>query len=180
MEAKAERALNKVYNAKAYINDLLQNLENGTMKVETIDVAQLPEDLRGLSPAAREQEIAKRLAERRVVLRGDGLVDVAPPDAALAAGLADDELVLRGAAGVDAGRDDERAALGDLGVARGDRVLVEGRRREVPPHGARRGDPMGLEPDGTAPRRRRLINRHLQPPAFASASFRSPVRPRAQ
>jgi uncharacterized protein YegL len=67
MEAKAERALNKVYNAQAYINDLLQNLENGTMKVETIDVAQLPEDLRGLSPADRQQEIEKRLAARRTI-----------------------------------------------------------------------------------------------------------------
>ena len=57
---------------------------------------------------------AQALAERGVDGGVDRLVDGAPPDAVLAAGLADDVLVLRGAAGVGAGRDDEGAALGEL------------------------------------------------------------------
>jgi Mg-chelatase subunit ChlD len=65
MPAKADRALNKVLNSKAYINDLLQDLENGSVKLEDVDPAQLTDDLRALSPEARRQEIDKRLAERR-------------------------------------------------------------------------------------------------------------------
>ena len=64
MVAKAERAMNKALNQKAYINDLLQNLENGTLQIEKIDPAQLPEDLQALSETDRRQEIEKRLAER--------------------------------------------------------------------------------------------------------------------
>jgi len=67
MAAKADRALNKALNAKAYANDLLQTIENGTLKVTTVDPAQLTEDLRALSPADRQQEIEKRLAERREI-----------------------------------------------------------------------------------------------------------------
>ena len=65
MAAKADRALNKALNAKAYANDLLQDIENGTLKFETIDPAQLTEDLRSLSSGERQQEIEKRLAQRR-------------------------------------------------------------------------------------------------------------------
>jgi Mg-chelatase subunit ChlD len=67
MPAKAERALNKVVNAKAYINDLLQDIENGSVKLESLDPAQLTDDLRALSPADRQREIEKRLAERREI-----------------------------------------------------------------------------------------------------------------
>lgn len=67
MVAKADRALNKALNAKAYANDLLQDIENGTLKFETIDPAQLTDDLRSLSPAERQQEIEKRLATRREI-----------------------------------------------------------------------------------------------------------------
>jgi uncharacterized protein YegL len=65
MVAKAERAMNKALNEKAYINDLLQSIENGTLKIEKIDPDQLPADLQALSPADRQQVIEKRLAERR-------------------------------------------------------------------------------------------------------------------
>ncbi|MCA1578418.1 MAG: VWA domain-containing protein [Acidobacteria bacterium] len=67
MAAKADRAVNKALNAKAYINDLLQGIENGSLKLEKVDPAQLTEDLRSLSPADREQEIKKRLAVRREI-----------------------------------------------------------------------------------------------------------------
>jgi Mg-chelatase subunit ChlD len=63
--AKAERALNKVVNASAYLGDLLQNLENGLLKLENIDALDLPQDLQSLSPAERQQEIERRLAHRR-------------------------------------------------------------------------------------------------------------------
>ena len=64
-EAKAERALNKAMNREAYIGDLLQSIENGSIQIDKIDANQLPADLRKLSPAQRKQEIEKRLAERR-------------------------------------------------------------------------------------------------------------------
>lgn len=62
--ARAERALNKAVNKDAYIGDLLQNIENGSLKLEEINPADLPEELRGLDPAQRTLEIEKRLAER--------------------------------------------------------------------------------------------------------------------
>ena len=76
-----------------------------------------------LRVGARERvddvEVARRevrrdlLAQAVEALLRELLVDVAPPDAVLGAGLAHDELVLRRAARVAAGVDDERAALGE-------------------------------------------------------------------
>jgi len=63
--AKAERALNKTVNADAYIGDLLQSIENGSVKLEFVKDEDLPADIRKLSPEARKQEIEKRLNERR-------------------------------------------------------------------------------------------------------------------
>jgi hypothetical protein len=63
--ARAERALNKAVNADAYIGDLLQSIENGSVKLDSVKEEDLPADLRKLSPDARKQEIEKRLAERR-------------------------------------------------------------------------------------------------------------------
>jgi len=65
--AKAERALNKAISKEAYIGDLLQKIENGTVKLESVNVADLPEELQKLSPAERQQEIEKRLATRREI-----------------------------------------------------------------------------------------------------------------
>ena len=66
-EAKAERALNKAVNAEAYVGDLLQNIENGSAKLDSLKEEDLPEDLRKLSPEGRKAEIEKRLAERREI-----------------------------------------------------------------------------------------------------------------
>lgn len=63
--AKAERALNKAVNAEAYVGDLLQNIENGSVKLDSVKEEDLPADLRKLSSEERKQEIEKRLAERR-------------------------------------------------------------------------------------------------------------------
>jgi hypothetical protein len=65
--AKAERAYNKAISSKAYIGDLLTNIENGSVKLEDVNPADLPEDLKALSPAERQLEIEKRLGERRVI-----------------------------------------------------------------------------------------------------------------
>lgn len=65
--AVAERALNKAVNAQAYIGDLLQSLENGSLKLDDIKVEELPADLRNMSADQRKQEIEKRLAERRAL-----------------------------------------------------------------------------------------------------------------
>lgn len=66
-EAKAERALNKVANKDAYIGDLLQSIENGSVKLESINPSDLPEELQNLDPAQRTAEVEKRLAQRREI-----------------------------------------------------------------------------------------------------------------
>lgn len=63
--AKAERAVNKAISSEAYVGDLLQSLENGSVKLEDVNPAELPADLQSLSPDARQQEIESRLAARR-------------------------------------------------------------------------------------------------------------------
>jgi hypothetical protein len=67
MEARVQRSLNKALNEKAYIGDLLQNIENGSAKLESVSEVDLPSDLQKLSPAERKQEVEKRLAERREI-----------------------------------------------------------------------------------------------------------------
>ncbi|HKS10646.1 MAG TPA: vWA domain-containing protein [Pyrinomonadaceae bacterium] len=66
-EAKAERALNKAISKDAYLGDLLQNIENGSVKLESIPVADLPEELQHMDPAQRTAEVEKRLAQRREI-----------------------------------------------------------------------------------------------------------------
>jgi len=67
MNAQAERAKNKAINSMAYAGDLLQGIENGTVRLEDVKTEELPDELRGLSPAERKQEIEKRQAQRRQV-----------------------------------------------------------------------------------------------------------------
>lgn len=63
--AKAERALNKAVNSEAYVGDLLQNVENGSVQIDKLKEEDLPQDLRKMPAEQRKQEIEKRLAERR-------------------------------------------------------------------------------------------------------------------
>ena len=63
--AQADRAVNKMLNTLAYAGDLLQSIENGSVKLEAVKDEDLPEDLRKLSPADRQKEVDRRLAERR-------------------------------------------------------------------------------------------------------------------
>jgi Mg-chelatase subunit ChlD len=67
MEARALRSINKLVNANAYIGDLLQNIENGSVKLESVAEADLPDELKKLSPEERKQEVDKRLAERKEI-----------------------------------------------------------------------------------------------------------------
>lgn len=60
----AERSVNKALNSKAYIGDLLQDIENGSTKLDSIKAEDLPSDLKELSTEERTKEIQKRLAER--------------------------------------------------------------------------------------------------------------------
>jgi hypothetical protein len=62
--AAADRSVNKALNSKAYIGDLLQDIENGSTKLESVKDADLPSELQKLSPEERKKEVEKRLAER--------------------------------------------------------------------------------------------------------------------
>jgi hypothetical protein len=63
--AMADRAVNKALNREAYLGDLLQSLENGSIALDKVDANQLPADLRNMSTAQRNAEIEKRLSQRR-------------------------------------------------------------------------------------------------------------------
>lgn len=65
--ARAERTLNKALNAQAYIGDLLQDIENGSTKLESVKTEDLPSELQKLSAEDRAKEIEKRLAERKEI-----------------------------------------------------------------------------------------------------------------
>jgi hypothetical protein len=65
--AAADRAVNKAINRYAYAGDLLQDVENGSVKAESVKEDQLPDDLKKFSPEARKKEIARRIAERKAV-----------------------------------------------------------------------------------------------------------------
>ncbi|HVF49899.1 MAG TPA: vWA domain-containing protein [Pyrinomonadaceae bacterium] len=62
--AQAERAMNKALNSNAYIGDLLQNVENGSVKLDAVKDVDLPDQLRKLPPAERQREVQRRLDER--------------------------------------------------------------------------------------------------------------------
>ena len=63
----ADRSVNKALNLKAYIGDLLQDIENGSTKLESVRSEDLPSELQKLSPEDRAKEVEKRLAERKEI-----------------------------------------------------------------------------------------------------------------
>ena len=65
VSAAADRAVNKALNRDAYVGDLLQSIENGSVKLDDVKAEDLPADLRKLSGADRRKEIDRRLAERK-------------------------------------------------------------------------------------------------------------------
>jgi Mg-chelatase subunit ChlD len=65
--AQADRAMNKAINSVAYSNDLLQSIENETVKLEDVKESDLPDSLRKLSVSERKKEVDNRLAERKQI-----------------------------------------------------------------------------------------------------------------
>jgi hypothetical protein len=66
--AKADRALNKALNAKAYDDsDLLQQAEAGKVALPQIADAELPDALRSLSPAQRQAALDKAVENRKAL-----------------------------------------------------------------------------------------------------------------
>jgi hypothetical protein len=67
MGAQAERALNKAVNSFQYDGDLVQDVENETVKIENVKTENLPEDMQKMSVAERKKVIDKRIAERKAI-----------------------------------------------------------------------------------------------------------------
>jgi Mg-chelatase subunit ChlD len=65
--AQAERAVNKALNSYQYDGDLVQDVENGKVKLEDVKKEELPEDLQKISGADRKKEIDRRIAERQKI-----------------------------------------------------------------------------------------------------------------
>jgi len=66
--AQADRAINKAINAAAYDDsDLIQAIENGTVKLDTLKRDELPDDLQRLSSDDRQKVIADKIAERKKI-----------------------------------------------------------------------------------------------------------------
>lgn len=65
--AQADRAMNKAINGAAYSGDLLQSIENNSVKLDAVKDDDLPDDLKKLSPAERQKEIDRRLVERKKI-----------------------------------------------------------------------------------------------------------------
>lgn len=65
--ALADRAVNKALNRDAYVGDLLQSIENGSVKLDEVKPEDLPSDLRKLSSDERRKDVERRLAERQKI-----------------------------------------------------------------------------------------------------------------
>jgi Mg-chelatase subunit ChlD len=66
--ARAERAYNKAINAAAYDDsDLIQGVENGTVKLEVLKKDELPDELQKLSADERKKVIAGKIEERKKI-----------------------------------------------------------------------------------------------------------------
>jgi Mg-chelatase subunit ChlD len=65
--AQADRAVNKALNRDAYVGDLLQSIENGSVKLDDVKTEDLPDDLKKLPAAERQKEVSRRLADRQKI-----------------------------------------------------------------------------------------------------------------
>ncbi len=66
--AQADRAINKAINVAAYDDsDLIQAIENGTVKIDALKKDELPDELQKLSPADRQKVIADKIEERKKI-----------------------------------------------------------------------------------------------------------------
>ena len=67
VSAQAERANNKALNSFSYDGDLIQEIENESLKLEDVKEADLPDELKKLPIAERKKEVEKRLADRKKI-----------------------------------------------------------------------------------------------------------------
>ena len=65
--AQADRAVNKALNRDAYVGDLLQSIENESVKLDDVKSEDLPADLQKLSADERRKEVGRRLADRQKI-----------------------------------------------------------------------------------------------------------------
>jgi Mg-chelatase subunit ChlD len=65
--AQAERAVNKAVNSFQYDGDLVQDVENESVRIEDVKTENLPEELQKMSVADRKKVIDKRIAERKTI-----------------------------------------------------------------------------------------------------------------
>lgn len=65
--AQADRAMNKAINSSAYQSDLIQAVENETVKLDQVKKEDLPNNLQKLSPAELKAEVDRRIAERKKI-----------------------------------------------------------------------------------------------------------------
>ena len=66
--AQADRAINKAINAAAYDDsDLIQAIENGTVKLDTLKKDELPDELQKLSVEERKKVIGQKIEERKKI-----------------------------------------------------------------------------------------------------------------
>ena len=77
--AAADRSVNKALNSKAYVGDLLQDIENGSAKLGSIKDEDLPSDLKELSAEERRMRLksespsAVRFANRSCLFQSNAL-----------------------------------------------------------------------------------------------------------
>ena len=66
--AKADRAYNKAINLAAYDdNDLIQGIENGSVKLDALKPDELPDELQKLSADERKKVVAGKIEERKKI-----------------------------------------------------------------------------------------------------------------
>lgn len=66
--ALADRAYNKAINGAAYDeSDLIQGVENGTVKLDSLKTEELPDELQKLSAKERQKVVAAKIEERKKI-----------------------------------------------------------------------------------------------------------------
>jgi hypothetical protein len=68
--AQADRAVNKAVNSFSYDGDLVQDVENETVKIEDVKEDQLPAELKKISPAERKRK-SKNASRTKTDSRGN-------------------------------------------------------------------------------------------------------------
>ena len=65
-EAQAERSINKSLNKQAYSqDDLVQSIENGKVKLDSIDSKQLPDNMQAMSASERQRYVEAQIQKRQ-------------------------------------------------------------------------------------------------------------------